>query len=480
MQPTKSEPVEPKGSITEGLSTVEEKLAEKLAKHKSCEEGIEDVPTVFRDRDGRPRLSIKDIKKPSAYQYRVGETEFMSLDAAKDFAFGTGQKVEKIEEADVEEGNEFSGALAKAKAAGEKEFEVDGKTYQVKEGWMDFQAKKDLYKKQGADVEGKDDDYVVTFVDGTRKRYQEKDGRRIVTSLEPVDRGEEVDSEGNAIKRGRGRPKGSKHALGAKGPTGRSKLLKMSEARLIDEGGNTLQHILDRFPAEVKAFERGGDLEDNLYDALYDYYLRSGEMPYGTAKARTGDPFEWVTERLVGDLGLQETQEIVAQEADADLNELARLAGITESCCGDSPIVAGGSSETNNLNISTNFNAADGKKTLNISAEGETAEMLAQLIKLSGLMGGDMPKVVVATNGGVEEQVDEADRDPEYANTPDEQVQDVDAIIKQGNDMHRPKGANPNWQGDNSMHTTQFENVDPLSKLGQDLLQEYESIKISK
>jgi len=32
------------------------------------------------------------------------------------------------------EGNEFSGALAAAKAAGKKEFEVDGKTYQVKEG----------------------------------------------------------------------------------------------------------------------------------------------------------------------------------------------------------------------------------------------------------------------------------------------------------------------------------------------------------
>lgn len=36
-------------------------------------------------------------------------------------------------EEEVEEGNEFSGALAAAKAAGEKEFEVDGKKYTVKE-----------------------------------------------------------------------------------------------------------------------------------------------------------------------------------------------------------------------------------------------------------------------------------------------------------------------------------------------------------
>ena len=38
-----------------------------------------------------------------------------------------------VEEAEMEEGNEFSGALAKARAAGAKEFEVDGKKYTVKE-----------------------------------------------------------------------------------------------------------------------------------------------------------------------------------------------------------------------------------------------------------------------------------------------------------------------------------------------------------
>jgi hypothetical protein len=39
----------------------------------------------------------------------------------------------EVDEAKVGEGNEFSGALAAAKAAGEKEFEVDGKKYTVKE-----------------------------------------------------------------------------------------------------------------------------------------------------------------------------------------------------------------------------------------------------------------------------------------------------------------------------------------------------------
>lgn len=39
----------------------------------------------------------------------------------------------EIDEADMEEGNEFSGELAKAKAQHQDEFEVDGETYQVKE-----------------------------------------------------------------------------------------------------------------------------------------------------------------------------------------------------------------------------------------------------------------------------------------------------------------------------------------------------------
>ena len=39
-----------------------------------------------------------------------------------------------------------------------------------------------------------------------------------------------------------------------------------------------------------------------IYDALFDYYLASGEMPYGVAKARTGDPENWITGKFEQDL----------------------------------------------------------------------------------------------------------------------------------------------------------------------------------
>jgi len=75
---------------------------------------------------------------------------------------------------------------------------------------------------------------------------------------------------------------------------------------ILDESGETLQHILGRFKHEVKNFEANGDLDDDLYHALYDYYSDNGEMPYGVAKARDGDPYNWISDRLAQELGVNE------------------------------------------------------------------------------------------------------------------------------------------------------------------------------
>lgn len=39
---------------------------------------------------------------------------------------------------------------------------------------------------------------------------------------------------------------------------------------------------------------------EDLYEKLFEYY--SDEMPYGTQKARTGDPYNWITEKLQKEL----------------------------------------------------------------------------------------------------------------------------------------------------------------------------------
>jgi len=82
--------------------------------------------------------------------------------------------------------------------------------------------------------------------------------------------------------------------------------LPVAESRLMDSAGETLQHILGRFKHEVRNFEADGDLNDDLYHALYDYYSDNGEMPYGVAKARTGDPYNWISDKLGQELGVNE------------------------------------------------------------------------------------------------------------------------------------------------------------------------------
>jgi hypothetical protein len=84
------------------------------------------------------------------------------------------------------------------------------------------------------------------------------------------------------------------------GQPGVQEAVPMVEA--APEQNDTLAHIVKRFPKEVKDFARGAELSDELYHALYDYYFLHGEMPYGTAKGRDGDPYEWIHQRFDQDV----------------------------------------------------------------------------------------------------------------------------------------------------------------------------------
>jgi hypothetical protein len=46
------------------------------------------------------------------------------------------------------------------------------------------------------------------------------------------------------------------------------------------------------------------DQDVDLMEELYEYYLNSGEMPYGVAKARDGDPDQWIGDQVYKDLGI--------------------------------------------------------------------------------------------------------------------------------------------------------------------------------
>jgi hypothetical protein len=107
-----------------------------------------------------------------------------------------------------------------------------------------------------------------------------------------------------------------------------------------------------------------------------------------------------------------------------------------------------------NMSINTSMNS-DGTKSVSVNATGNQADALAQMLKMAGIGGHSHaePKGIVI-QAGPEEQVEE-ERDVEYANTPDEEVENVDAIMHQGNDLNREKEqyAGMAKLGDNPMAT---------------------------
>jgi hypothetical protein len=77
--------------------------------------------------------------------------------------------------------------------------------------------------------------------------------------------------------------------------------MPIKESVLTDDTKHTLHHIINTFKRDVKDFIDNGDMSDHLFQTLYDYYF--DDMPYGTRKARDGDPYEWIGDRFHQDLG---------------------------------------------------------------------------------------------------------------------------------------------------------------------------------
>ena len=59
-----------------------------------------------------------------------------------------------------------------------------------------------------------------------------------------------------------------------------------------------LRDILNKYPEAYGKILDDGDIYDNeeLYNELFEYCME--DMPYGTQKARDGDPVQWITEHL--------------------------------------------------------------------------------------------------------------------------------------------------------------------------------------
>jgi len=134
------------------------------------------------------------------------------------------------------------------------------------------------------------------------------------------------------------------------------------------------------------------------------------------------------------------------------------------------------------INVSTNM-SSDGNKNVNISADGDAADQLMAMLKMAGLGGGQTATklaIAVPADSGAGEPEIEMEETEQYANTPAEEYEGIDAIVNQGDDMNRQKKqyADKPKAGDNPMATQ--EAMDPIKNLGRDLMAEYQSLKLQK
>ena len=205
------------------------------------------------------------------------------------------------------------------------------------------------------------------------------------------------------------------------------KTSKLKES-ILKESHETLAHIINKYKHEVKNFIAGEDMAQDLYDDLYDFYCNQGEMPYGTMKARDGDPYEWVTQRFDRDVQDHDVpvdeavrpEDIPAvQRKQAGVNFPATLGQVNKNDSmshlpnlkaatakvGADPFGFGPGQKTvqfenwdkqlntllEGMNVVANTGLGDAPDSVTISATDEDANALLSIVKQAGLgmFGGD-------------------------------------------------------------------------------------------
>lgn len=317
----------------------------------------------------------------------------------------------ELGEASVGEGNEFSGELAKAKAQGKTEFEVGGKTYKVKES-LEFDNELD-------EADDKDD-----------KKDQEAGSKDDKES--PDDSGDVKDTE----------------KTDDEGKSGRTDDDLVMYRYLLGSGANFalikafLDHV-DRGEAipgpMVKEYSPVIKMIDNIVKSGPSAinYIRMAQNFVGNAKPET----------------VSESKELEE--------------------CYDQAMSSMSTEQQTGLNVNSSLDTKTGNQSLTVTAQGQAADQLAQLLKLSGILN------VTQMSDGMSMDVDMGE---DYANEPDPVIQSITPQLKQGNDMHRSKKTYPKVNGgDNPMQRiAEDQQVDTIEQRLNKLMEELSTIKVFK
>jgi hypothetical protein len=512
------------GSKESGERVAGAVLAKLRSKNESTDQGG-DVMDYLNDKlkDFDAQQSKTDESALQAYlgKKKYGDAGMKALQkagrdgASKETMARIRARHDKMDEADMEEGNKFTGNLMKARAAGLKKADLDGdgdmepvreadvvglgEKKKAKPDYIDLDKdgnKKETMKKAAADKKksrsaGTAFDPEVAksmFAHKDDSRYDVKDtgySKRYTRKPEPeTDQDDEATSDAPKKK---GRPAGTKRAIGAKGPTGKSKLMskgsikEMDAVALTDKGEYDQEGDMarDQLHTLVKASKELHSIladDDNLPEWVQskitkalDYIKTAND--YMDQEKHDSDNAEPVAEKAVSkkqqrfmgmvhaaQKGEKPTSKAVAKvaksmgkkdaedfaktkhkglpekvkEADAEAPKEKKSSGGFQFGKGvyESLDKKYKQALTEGMNISVNMNTGpDGQpsKNITISADGDDAEALAALLKMAGIGGAAKEDVCPGcgkSSCGCEEELDENSPDwPTNTETSDDAMQ---------------------------------------------------------
>jgi hypothetical protein len=228
--------------------------------------------------------------------------------------------------------------------------------------------------------------------------------------------------------------------------------------------------------------KEGDDLDTAVAERLHELLMTVADYPKAlrmVAKEFSTDPR--FVERAYEDWGNFDRME---ESRLNELNQMRRIAGLPVNECGMSPVPMQQSQQASNMNISTNM-SSNGEKSVTVTATGDAASDLVQMLKLAGMKSqqASEPQVAVATVEPEEGMAEEKDSRYEANTTPEETVLPTQALTKGGDGdvAGEEKDMDPDGSSrfsDNPLAVKKVkEEIDSLENMGLNLLRDYNSIK---
>jgi hypothetical protein len=427
------------------------------------------------DKDGNKKESFKQAVK-DAEDKKVDEASYSakSARAGKDIGkpgkafgkiaadaaerYGSKEKGEKVagavlkklraktNEADMEEGNEFSGELAKAKASGAKSFKVDGKEYPVKEA--KGKDKKEPAKKNAFDPEvarsmfSPEKGKTKTGHDVKDTGYSKRYTKKLDDQPEDKEDDDTPKTKGRkAVGAGKGKKIGAKHSgtsklhrkaaiaecnpeeYGMEGDKAKKDLKSVAMAakelhsilgdnqdlpewvqdkitRALDYINSSNQYMHQEMGDEVVA-EKAVSQQQQKFMGMA-HAIQKGEKVKGASPelkkvAKTmkkSDVKDFAATKHAGlPKKVKAKEEEVEETTDAPKAKksggIQFGKGVYEAINDQVEQVI---SESFNVSVNmTTDETGEPKKSITVSAEGEQAEMLAQLLNLAGVQSSEEP-----------------------------------------------------------------------------------------